>query len=61
LDWLAVVVDCAAILGLFSAGLGLLYWYASKRPPVVIVAIAVVVTLLVGVVAWIAGKISRRE
>jgi hypothetical protein len=61
LDWLAVVVDVAAILGLFSAGLVLLYWYASKRQPVVIVAMAVVLILIGFVVAWIAVKISRRS
>jgi hypothetical protein len=61
LDWLAVVADVAAILGLFGAGLGLLYWYASKRPPVVIVALAVVVILQVGVMALLAVKITRRK
>jgi membrane protein YdbS with pleckstrin-like domain len=61
LDWLAVVADVAAILGLLAAGLGLLYWYASKKPPVVIVAVAAVVILLVARVEWISVKLSHRK
>jgi hypothetical protein len=61
LDWLGVAADVIAIVGFFGAGLVLLYWYASKRPPVVIVAIAIVMILLVGVVGWIAVKVSRRK
>jgi len=59
LDWISVVVDVAQMLALLSVGIGLLYWYASKRLPVVIVAIAFTLILLFGVVAWLAVKVSR--
>jgi hypothetical protein len=59
LDWISVVVDVAQILAFLSIGIGLLYWYASKRLPVVIVAIAFMLILLFGVVAWLAVKVSR--
>jgi hypothetical protein len=59
LDWMSVAVDGAQMLVLVSVGLGLLYWYASKRLPVVIVAISFVLILLLGVVAWLAVKVSR--
>jgi hypothetical protein len=56
---MSVAVDGAQMLVLVSVGLGLLYWYASKRLPVVIVAISFVLILLLGVVAWLAVKVSR--
>jgi len=59
LDWLAVVADVATIFGIFGAGLGFLYLYASKRSPVVIVALAVVDILVVGAMAWFA--LNRRK
>jgi hypothetical protein len=60
LDWISVVVDVVQLLALVSVGIGLLYWYASKRLPVVIAAISFVLLLLLGAVAWLAVKISRK-
>jgi len=58
---MSVVADGVQILGFVGVGLGLLYWYASRRLPVVIVAIAFVLLLLFGVVAWLAVRESRRD
>jgi hypothetical protein len=58
-DWITVVVDVVQLLIFLGVGLGLLYWYASERLPALIVALAFLLLLLFGVVAWLAVKVSR--
>jgi hypothetical protein len=59
LDWISVFVDVAQIIALLGLGLGLLYYYATRSLPAMIVAISFILILLLGVVTWLALKVSR--
>jgi hypothetical protein len=59
LDWIGAVVDVANLLALVVVGIGVLYWYASKRLPVLTVANSVMLILLLATLTWLVVKKRR--
>ena len=63
LDWLSAVVDVAEIIALLTGAFGLLYWYVSTKSGLsaVIVGLSVTMIVVLGILVWLALKVTRAK